>query len=80
MPSPRRSCVRWREQPALVHGVIPALDRLVGDDTTNPPEAAINRLENDKYYEWIVRAFIPAQYAATFLGAWVAGQRRHPCI
>ena len=27
--------------PALVHGVIPALDRLIGDDTTNPPEAAI---------------------------------------
>lgn len=64
--------------PLLVHGVIPALDRLVGDDTTNPPEAAINRLENDKYYEWIVKAFIPAQYAATFLGAWVAGRRDIP--
>ena len=64
--------------PALVHGVIPALDKLVGDDTTNPPEAAINRLENDKYYEWIVKAFIPAQYAATFLGAWVAGRRDIP--
>ncbi len=64
--------------PLLVHGVIPAMDRLIGDDTTNPPEAAINRLENDKYYEWIVRAFIPAQYAATFLGAWVAGRRDIP--
>ncbi|HQV41246.1 MAG TPA: alkane 1-monooxygenase [Moraxellaceae bacterium] len=64
--------------PALVHGVIPALDRLIGDDTTNPPEAAINRLENDKYYGMIVKAFIPAQYATTFLGAWLAGRRNIP--
>jgi alkane 1-monooxygenase len=24
--------------PALVHGVIPALDRMIGEDQTNPPE------------------------------------------
>jgi alkane 1-monooxygenase len=26
--------------PALVHGVIPALDRIIGEDKSNPPESA----------------------------------------
>lgn len=64
--------------PILVHGIIPALDKMVGDDTSNPPAAAIDNLENDKYYEWIVKAFIPAQYAATFLGAWLASRKDIP--
>ncbi len=64
--------------PMLVHGIIPALDRMIGNDTSNPPADAIDRLENDKYYEWIVKAFIPAQYAATFLGAYLAGRKDIP--
>lgn len=64
--------------PMLVHGIIPAIDKLVGDDTSNPPDSAVPDLEKDKYYEWIVKAFIPTQYAATFLGAWLAGRRNLP--
>jgi alkane 1-monooxygenase len=64
--------------PALVHGIIPALDRMIGEDTSNPPAAAIERLENDKYYNWIVKAFIPTQYAATLLGAWITGRKDIP--
>ncbi|PTQ89154.1 alkane 1-monooxygenase [Agitococcus lubricus] len=66
--------------PALVHGVIPALDRLIGEDTSNPPESAIKDLENDKYYGRIVKAFIPAQYAVTFLGAWLASRKNVPAL
>jgi len=62
--------------PLLVHAVIPAIDKLVGEDTSNPPADAIEQLERDRYYEWIVKAFIPAQYAATFLGAWLVGRRK----
>lgn len=62
--------------PALVHGIIPALDRLVGTDTSNPPEEIIEKLENDKYYQAIVKAFIPAQYATTFLATWLVGRRK----
>jgi alkane 1-monooxygenase len=64
--------------PIMVHGLIPAIDKLVGDDTSNPPASAIDQLENDKYYDWIVKAFIPTQYAATFLGAWLARRRDMP--
>lgn len=64
--------------PVLVHGIIPALDKMVGTDTSNPPSTAIEQLEKDKYYAAIVKAFIPAQYAATFLGAWLAGRKNTP--
>src|SRR5690554_8107630 len=49
--------------PALVHGIIPALDRAIGEDKSNPPESAVSSLEQDKYYNRIVKAFIPTQYA-----------------
>lgn len=64
--------------PALVHGVIPALDRLIGEDKSNPPASAVKPLEEDKYYGRIVKAFIPAQYAVTFLGAWLASRKNIP--
>ncbi len=62
--------------PIMVHGVIPALDRAIGGDTSNPPEEIIEKLEHDKYYQAIVKAFIPAQYATTFLATWLVGRRK----
>lgn len=64
--------------PALVHGIIPSLDQLIGEDASNPPEAAVKVLENDKYYDRIVKAFIPTQYAMTVLGAWLASRKKTP--
>lgn len=66
--------------PALIHGVIPALDRMIGEDQSNPPESAVKPLENDKYYGRIVKAFIPTQYAMTMLGAWLASRKDTPMI
>ena len=57
--------------PILMYAVIPLFDRLIGTDRSNPPEAAVDRLENDAYYRLIVYAYIPAQFAMTILGAWV---------
>lgn len=64
--------------PALVHGIIPALDRAIGEDKSNPPESAVKTLEQDKYYDRIVKAFIPTQYAMTFMGAWLASRKNTP--
>lgn len=64
--------------PVLVHAVIPAIDRLVGEDKSNPPSSAVQQLENDKYYSRVVKAFIPTQYAVTFLGAWLASRKSTP--
>ncbi|MDF2445285.1 MAG: alkB [Moraxellaceae bacterium] len=64
--------------PLLIHAIIPALDRMIGEDQSNPPASAVEGLENDKYYSRIVKAFIPSQYAMTFLGAWLASRKSTP--
>jgi alkane 1-monooxygenase len=64
--------------PALVHGIIPALDKAIGEDASNPPESAVKSLEQDKYYNRIVKAFIPTQYAMTVMGAWLASRKNTP--
>lgn len=56
----------------LVHAIIPALDWLFGEDAANPPEAALAGLVQDRYYSWVLYAFVPLQLAATVGGAWLA--------
>lgn len=58
--------------PILVYLIIPTLDLLIGEDTSNPPEAAVAQLENDRYYRWIVYSYIPLQLAVTVVGVWFA--------
>ncbi len=56
--------------PILYYGVIPLIDLVAGYDGSNPPEEIAESLENDKYYRWVVYAYIPVQYvgfvAATY--------------
>lgn len=58
--------------PAVMYGVIPLVDALLGPDTRNPPDDAVPALEADRYYRAIVVAFIPFQFAATWWGCAVA--------
>lgn len=64
--------------PVLLHVIIPLLDRIVGEDTSNPPEEVIAKLEKDPYYTLLVRAFIPLQYLATFVGAYLYTRKDTP--
>lgn len=64
--------------PILVYGIIPFADWVIGTDTNNPPESAVQQLEDDRYYRLIVFAYIPTQYLATFLGAWIVAQGNAP--
>jgi alkane 1-monooxygenase len=66
--------------PALVQRLIPALDQLIGEDTSNPPEDAIREMENDRYYNLWSKAFIPAQYTMTLLGCWLATRKNVPMM
>lgn len=66
--------------PALVHGAVPALDRLIGEDASNPPDDGIREMENDKYYNLITKAFIPSQYVLTIFGAWLATRKDVPMM
>lgn len=56
----------------FMYGVIPVLDALLGPDRSNPPEAATPALERSRWYRAVVVAYVPSQYAATLLGAWIA--------
>jgi alkane 1-monooxygenase len=63
--------VFWWFGPAFIFGVMPLLDQLGGNDTSNPPEAVIKWLENDHYYRWCTYLFIPIQYGATIFAAYM---------
>ncbi len=64
--------------PLLVHVIVPTLDRLIGEDANNPPEDVIRQLENDPYYARVVKSFIPLQYLAFFVGAYLASRKGTP--
>lgn len=57
--------------PLLLFVLLPALDLKFGADGQNPPEEAVERLENDRYYRYCTYAFIPFQYASVILGAYL---------
>ena len=65
----------WWIAPVIVFGVIPAVEMLVGDERTNPPDDAVRRLQQMPYYRWLTFLYLPAQYAALVLccAVWVRG-------
>ncbi len=54
--------------PIVVLVIVPAIDLFAGLDRSNPPDDMIESLENDRYYRWVIYAYLPLQYAA-FLAA-----------
>ncbi|MFX6593886.1 alkane 1-monooxygenase, partial [Acinetobacter baumannii] len=64
--------------PLLVYAIIPLLDWLIGTDQNNPPESAVAQLEDDKYYRFIVYAYIPSQFILTVWGAWLVATHDMP--
>jgi len=64
--------------PILIHVIVPTLDRIIGEDLNNPPEEIMRKLEQDPYYEKIVKAFIPLQYMAIFVGAYLFTRKDTP--
>jgi alkane 1-monooxygenase len=54
----------------LVYCVFPIVDYLMGEDTSNPPEAVIPLLEADNYYAKITRLNVPIVIATFVFCAW----------
>lgn len=50
--------------------IAPALDWLLGEDLSNPPESAVPTLDADPYYRWITYLLVPILWAAFIFGAW----------
>ena len=64
--------------PIFMHVVMPALDKLIGEDSENPPDAAIAALEADPYYARILKLFIPLQYTANLYALYLASRDSTP--
>ena len=58
--------------PLIIHVLLPVLDRVLGEDFSNPPESAVAQLEADVFYRAMVWAYVPVQLIGTVLGAWIA--------
>ncbi len=50
--------------------VVPLLDRILGEDQSNPPESAVPALDADLYYRWITYLLAPVLWAAFIFSAW----------
>ncbi|MES2090164.1 MAG: alkane 1-monooxygenase [Pseudomonadota bacterium] len=50
--------------PVFFYLGIPLLDKLLGEDLSNPPEAAVPQLEADRYYRYINYAVVPVMWAS----------------
>ncbi|HEY1118181.1 MAG TPA: hypothetical protein VGE43_10785, partial [Acidimicrobiales bacterium] len=59
--------------PIVILGIVPAIDLVAGLDRSNPPDDAIEALENDKYYRWITYFFLPIQFLGFFAAFAVIG-------
>jgi alkane 1-monooxygenase len=60
----------WFGGPAIVFGVFPLLDQAIGTDSENPPDSVLAWLEADRYYRWVVFAYLPLQYAGLIFACW----------
>ncbi len=56
--------------PLFYYVAAPLLDMLIGEDLSNPPEAAVPALEADLYYRRITYALVPLLWGAFIFGAW----------
>lgn len=57
----------WWVAPFVLYLIVPLLDYFVGTDRSNPPEAAVKSLAEDRYYRHIVYAYIPLQFTGTIV-------------
>jgi alkane 1-monooxygenase len=57
---------------AVLYGLVPLLDRIVGEDPTNPPEAAVPALEADSYYRRLIYLGVAITWFTVVFCAWYA--------
>jgi alkane 1-monooxygenase len=65
------SSTLWWCGPLTAFVAIPVLDHLVGADSENPPDRALNNLESDRFYRWVTYLFLPGQYLSLIFACWL---------
>ncbi|MCW8844312.1 MAG: alkane 1-monooxygenase [Gammaproteobacteria bacterium] len=56
----------------FVYVMVPALDWLLGEDESNPPETLVPELESDPYYRVLTYIVVPLHYLSLVAGVWMA--------
>ena len=63
----------WLFVPTLIlYGLVPLLDLVIGEDTSNPAETDVPQLEADRYYRWIVYLSLPLLWGTLIFCGWYA--------
>ena len=62
----------------VVFVVLPLVDAIVGEDTSNPPHEVITELSDDPYYSWVAYLLIPGHYALFIATVWMVGTQDIP--
>lgn len=60
------------------YGAIPLLDIAIGEDRSNPPEAIVPQLEDDRYYRYITYALVPILWALYLFAMWFVATQPLP--
>jgi len=63
---------------ALFYVGIPLLDKLMGEDLSNPPESVVPRLEADRYYRYINYAVVPVLWGGLLFNVIYLGTHELP--
>jgi len=58
--------------------ILPAIDLLVGEDHSNPPEAVIEQMVSDQYYRILLHISVPLFWLSLFVTAWFVGTQNLP--
>jgi len=56
--------------PIFFYMLVPLIEMLVGEDTSNPPREAIPALRDDPFYRWSAFSALPIAYFTWIFGAW----------
>ena len=63
--------VFWAAGAIIIAVICPLIDAFAKLDTSNPPEAVMKPLENDRYYRYCTYLYLPLQYAGFVFGCWL---------
>ena len=63
----------WLLTPFLInYCLLPIADWLLGEDSNNPPQEVVLKLDQDRYYRWLTYAIVPLHFFTLIVCAWWA--------
>ena len=61
--------------PIVIFGLLPLMDFIVGPNTINPNTTLTAQRKNDRFFNWVLWLFVPAQWGIVLIGAFLAANQ-----